>query len=477
MSVPSELVADWYRIRWLSHGVGPPDVDMLRPEYIVDREVLDLGCFFPDKEIVYAARARRWVAIDFLPEVIEQCIRYKAWPSTVEFLVMDFRKLEFGDSTFDTVCDFSSGDHVTESDWLKVLRECHRILRRDGVLIISYTNLDYCLDPTTREVVGGEFGYERRCTAPEMRKYLENSGFSVEWESLGKRSGVIARKTSLKFVVIIPTYNRTHALVQTLDSVLVQTYKNWVCYVLDDGSTDGTPPLVEGYTKRDSRIRYIRYEENRGGVAMNEIGMDLACEHGDVWVRLGSDDWFEPMKLELDAIALTEGYGACFGPYRNYPEVWEGELNGPSNPRPTLLQGIFAVSWANIAVRTGVLRSIKQIFGSYCDSRLRNMEDNLFNSRLAKFTNIVWRGLSRDGKMVSVGAKTPEEVPFEYVPDAHYRVALDGASNSPALRAWLEKDHPLSEKIIGEDRARKIPAMELPEPEDTVVFLDRRSAV
>lgn len=45
-----------------------------------------------------------------------------------------------------------------------------------------------------REVVGSYFGYERRCTAPEMRSYLVEQGFEVIHEWLGNRSAVIAQK-------------------------------------------------------------------------------------------------------------------------------------------------------------------------------------------------------------------------------------------------------------------------------------------
>ena len=40
--------------------------------------------------------------------------------------------------------------------------------------------------------------------------------------------------------IIIPTFNRVHLIGETLDSVLAQTYTNWECIVVDDGSSDGT---------------------------------------------------------------------------------------------------------------------------------------------------------------------------------------------------------------------------------------------
>ncbi|HON52504.1 MAG TPA: glycosyltransferase [Bacteroidales bacterium] len=42
------------------------------------------------------------------------------------------------------------------------------------------------------------------------------------------------------FSIIIPTYNRAHILPHTIASVLAQTYTNWECIIVDDGSTDTT---------------------------------------------------------------------------------------------------------------------------------------------------------------------------------------------------------------------------------------------
>lgn len=257
------------------------------------------------------------------------------------------------------------------------------------------------------------------------------------------------------FVVIIPTFNRAKSLAQAVESVRAQIEPEWTLHVLDDGSTDETPTLMVPY-RQDARIHYHRYKDNRGGVAMNEIGMSIAVESGaKAWVRLGSDDWFEPEKLALDRLAL--GYGdACFGPYEN-----EGYLEGAGNyPRPAreeLIAGSFSASWANIAVKTSILRKVHDRFGNFVHPDLRNMEDWLFNLRAARFTDFIWRGQSEDGAQIAIGQRTKEELPFAYKPDAWYRVAQDGATYAPAMRGYLEKDMGLTERLSGIERAMWAP--------------------
>lgn len=255
-------------------------------------------------------------------------------------------------------------------------------------------------------------------------------------------------------VVIVPTYNRGELLPRTIASVLAQTYENWVCVVLDDGSTDDTPNVMRGLADSDPRIFYCRYESNRGGVAMNEIGMNLACEFGEFWVRLGSDDYFKPHKLELDVAAFraVPGAGACWGPYRDlHNEVDERDLRGiPQNvnadARGSLLSHGFAASWANIAVRTSVLRQVRERHGEFCDKRIRNMEDWLVNARIAYLTEFVWRARLKDGRTI-VASFLGESYKLAValigdletiVHDGVWRIGADGVSQKNHLQAGID---------------------------------------
>ena len=56
--------------------------------------------------------------------------------------------------------------------------------------------------------------------------------------------------------VILPTYNRAHTLLRSIESVLNQTYSNFELIIVDDGSTDNTTEVVKSFN--DSRIIYIK---------------------------------------------------------------------------------------------------------------------------------------------------------------------------------------------------------------------------
>ena len=212
------------------------------------------------------------------------------------------------------------------------------------------------------------------------------------------------QKLKETFCVIIPSYNRASTLPRALDSLLGQTYQKWICFVLDDGSTDNTEEVVNKYVEADPRIFYLKYHVNRGGVAMNEIGMEIAVNTAEYWTRLGSDDWFLSNKLELDAKVFEE-HSATYGPFMVHRKGVFNELGNLPCPSEIILPGFlkqgFYASWANCAVRSSVLAAVKEKFGSYCDARLQNMEDRLFNFRVAKLTPWIWRGMCEEELIIN----------------------------------------------------------------------------
>jgi glycosyltransferase involved in cell wall biosynthesis len=91
---------------------------------------------------------------------------------------------------------------------------------------------------------------------------------------------------SVKFSVIIPTYNRAHTLRKAIDSVLTQTYPHFEIWVIDDGSTDHTPELLKSYS--DPRLHTV-FQQNAGVCAARNHGARLS--QNEWLVFLDSDDW------------------------------------------------------------------------------------------------------------------------------------------------------------------------------------------
>ena len=97
-----------------------------------------------------------------------------------------------------------------------------------------------------------------------------------------------------KVSVIIPTYNRANTIKRAIDSVLQQTYSDFEVIVVDDGSTDDTSQIVNGYG--DSRVRYLMTEKRYGANHARNIGIRSA--EGEYIAFQDSDDFWIKDKLE-----------------------------------------------------------------------------------------------------------------------------------------------------------------------------------
>lgn len=87
--------------------------------------------------------------------------------------------------------------------------------------------------------------------------------------------------------IIIPSYNRSTVIHRALDSIQRQSYKEWECIVVDDGSTDDTQSVVAKYTEQDPRYKYLLNNRKKGAQGARNTGI-LAAQ-GE-WVVLFDSD-------------------------------------------------------------------------------------------------------------------------------------------------------------------------------------------
>jgi len=91
-------------------------------------------------------------------------------------------------------------------------------------------------------------------------------------------------------------YNAENFLTGTLDSVLNQSYKNWECLIIDDGSTDKSQEFANSYCNIDKRFKYF-YQNNSGPSIARNFG--IAKSQGNYIQFLDSDDVTLPNMLQL----------------------------------------------------------------------------------------------------------------------------------------------------------------------------------
>lgn len=106
--------------------------------------------------------------------------------------------------------------------------------------------------------------------------------------------------------VIIPAYNRANLIRETLDSVFAQTYENWECIVVDDGSTDDSSKVIEHYVNKDARFQYHHRPVDRpkGANTCRNYGFELS--KGVYIMFLDSDDICEKYCLLERVFIVTQ---------------------------------------------------------------------------------------------------------------------------------------------------------------------------
>lgn len=121
-----------------------------------------------------------------------------------------------------------------------------------------------------------------------------------------------------KLSVVVPVYNVEPYLVRALESIRNQTYGNLEILCVDDGSTDGSWAILDGYQKRDRRFVCVK-QANQGVAAARNAALELAT--GEYVAFVDPDDWVEEDAYELMMSRMQEA-SADIGVF-NFYKTWD----------------------------------------------------------------------------------------------------------------------------------------------------------
>jgi len=153
-----------------------------------------------------------------------------------------------------------------------------------------------------------------------------------------------------KFHILIPAYNCSKEIEQTLWSVFGQAYSDWSMTVIDDVSTDGTGKSVESFVKKhgfEDRVRVIRRTEKFGEVRNT---LDICGVLGDdvVVVRLDAGDWLTDLGCLKILHEIYSGLDPAVA-WTAHRWAWTGKnISGPIDPNVSL----YAQPWKSSHLKT-----------------------------------------------------------------------------------------------------------------------------
>ncbi len=169
----------------------------------------------------------------------------------------------------------------------------------------------------------------------------------------------------------MPVYNAAPYLLESVRSILEQTFTDFEFLIVDDGSTDGSAAIIQGFG--DPRIRLVHNGTNLGLVASLNRGLDLA--RGEFIARMDADDISRPERLacQVDFMAAHPQVGVCGSWVRFFPrgsnEVWK---------LPEGAEEIRCWQFHTVGVAHPSVMMRRQLFvelGLYYDPDYRHIED------------------------------------------------------------------------------------------------------
>lgn len=183
--------------------------------------------------------------------------------------------------------------------------------------------------------------------------------------------------------IIVPCFKQAHYLDQSLLSLLTQTYENWECIIINDGSPDHTAQAAAKWLEKDDRFKYME-QENRGLSAARNAGIQLS--KGAYILPLDADDLLHPDHLQLIVPILEDQQIAVASSYTDFFINNKSNKVGGLRPKSGKVRDLLHV---NQLIATSLYRkSDWERIGGYDETMKKGFEDWEFWLRLLKNGNL-----------------------------------------------------------------------------------------
>ncbi len=177
--------------------------------------------------------------------------------------------------------------------------------------------------------------------------------------------------------ILVAVYNGKDHIGEMLESVVLQSYTNFECIIVDDGSTDSTPTILNEYASRDSRFKILRKEQ--GGLTKS-LNLGLAAAQGVYVARIDADDYMAKDRLEKQVVYLEAHQDVGLLGSAAYLVDGEGALRGTkmfpleNAVLKKILIRLNPFIHSSVMVRTGVMKSL----GGYDESFAKAQDYDLW---------------------------------------------------------------------------------------------------
>lgn len=191
--------------------------------------------------------------------------------------------------------------------------------------------------------------------------------------------------------IIIPTFNRGDYLVETITSIINQSYRCWECIIVDDHSTDNTSNIVKEYSKKDLRIKYVMrpFERKGGGNAARNYGFEISKGKYICW--FDSDDimYKENIRYKVELLENYPNFDYCISKVKYFDHIFcrenlyseNNQFNIGTNLYRNYITGKISILNVNPLWRRKILLG-KILY----DENIRQLQDLDFFSRII-YTN------------------------------------------------------------------------------------------